>query len=1168
MSSIISMLISRGLFQYLGVGAIVILIWYTGPYIGILRPVMNRLIAMIIVVVGYVIFVVVRKLFRKRKENKMSQDLVSSGDDGDASSEDRSDEELALLKDKFDEAIHTLRKSAKGKHRRNSLYSLPWYMIIGPPGSGKTTLLVNSGLKFPLAEKMGLAKLQGVGGTRFCDWWFTDEAVIVDTAGRYTTQDSDEEVDNAAWMGFLKMLKKNRKRRPINGIIVAMSIDDLSRQSEVDRERAATAVMQRIQELYEQLGVRFPVYVMFTKCDLMSGFMEFFGDLDRHEREQVWGASFPIKADPNEVIENELELLQEQLQVRLVQRLQQERDPARRNLIYNFPGLVNSAKPLVVEFIERVFKPSRYTTTPFLRGVYFTSGTQEGTPFNRLISQLARTYSLSNASAAVGPTQGKSFFIKNLLSKVIFGESGLAGANLKAERAYGLIRKSAYVVLALLPLVLIGLWWLSSTKNIGMMNELEDESVLLREQIELVSPRHDSLLSILPVLDEARGLPAGYAAQSDTPPQTMRFGLYQGDRLARNLTIPAYRRVLENAMLSRLMVRMEQFLKASLSSPETAYQALKAYLMLGDDERLDPEYVKLWITTDWRNTFGRTLSNEQYEQLTEHLDALLQMRPITTPFDLDRNLVERVRGVLELTSPAQRAYALIKSQLLTKGEEFTVASAGGPDARQALVRVSGEPLTKGVPAMFSPDGYYLGFIPAQAKAIDEQEDEFWIFGTEAIESSGLDTNKLAADVSRMYFQDYIEVWLAFLADIRIRPFNNFTEAAEILRIITGEDSPLVLLLQGAAEKTKLAPDLPALGEAAGDDSLLNTVSNMFGSDEEAAANTINPAVVDRAFQPLRSFAIGRDGQNSPVDALKNDIKELYAYINLLSRSGTGAVTAGAQQEMTTAVNRMRMSGSYAPEPLNEWINELADQSEGLVAGNTMSLLDSRWRAEIVPFCRRAIANRYPFTERGEGEVSLQDFGQFFGPGGKLDQFFNNNLAAYVNTNVSPWQVDPSVADVIRINASALRQMQLARKIQQAFFSHGGNLPATSFDLKPVGMDPKTTHFMLNIDGQHMNYSHGPLVSETLTWPSSSTFSQVQIQFSPETSMGGSRTENGAWAWFRVLDAASMQATGGPEQFRLTFSLADRWITYDLRAHSAYNPFNLSQLRSFRCVPNL
>ncbi len=1168
MNELIARLISLGLFKYLGIGSVGVLIWYTGPYISFLRPILNRIIAIAIVMVGFLFYLLIRKLLSRRKEKRMSDDLAASADGGSDPSRERSNEEIATLKEKFDEALQILRKSGKGKYRDGSLYSLPWYMIIGPPGAGKTTLLVNSGLQFPLAEKMGMSKLQGVGGTRFCDWWFTDEAVIVDTAGRYTTQDSDETVDNAAWMGFLRMLKKNRKRRPINGIIVAISIDELTRQSEVDRERAATAVTQRIQELYEQLGVRFPIYVMFTKCDLLSGFMEFFSDLDRHEREQVWGTTFPVSSDPLQLLDTELELLQQQLQVRLVQRLQQERDPRRRNLIYNFPGLVNSAKPLVSDFIERVFKPSRYTTTPFLRGVYFTSGTQEGTPFNRLISQLARNFSLSNASAHSGPMQGKSFFIKDLLSRVIFGESGLAGANLKAERVYGLLRTAGFVALAIVPLVLIGLWWMSSSNNHGLMKNLDTEAASLKEQIQQVSPGNHSLISVLPALNEARELPAGYAAQSESVPMSMRFGLYQGNRLARNLTVPAYRRLLENAFLSRLMIRLEQQLKSSLNSPEMAYQTLKTYLMLGDDERLDPAYVKRWITADWRKNFGRSLSREQYEQLSAHLDALLSLRPITTPFDLDRNLVERVRGLLEQTSPAQRAYAMIKSELLTQGEEFTVASAGGPDARQALIRLSGEPLNRGVPAMFSPDGYYQSFIPTEKRVIDEQEDEFWVFATDAINSSKVDAVELTSQVSNLYFQDYIDTWWRFLGDVRIRPFGNFTEAAEILRILTSDASPLVLLLQGAAEKTSLVPDMPGADEEESDGSLMTAVGSLFQPDGDGETVAANPIVVDRAFEALNGFVIGRDNQSSPILGIKEDIRELYFYINTMARGGTGAATAGAQQEIGGAVNKIRMSASYAPEPVSDWINELADQSEGLIAGKTMSVLDARWRSEVVPFCRRAIANRYPFTLDSDSEVSLQDFGQFFGPGGKLDQFFNNNLAEYINTNASPWRVKSSVSDVIHINSAALSQMQLARAIQRAFFSQGGNMPATSFDLKPVRMDPNTTHFMLNIDGQRINYSHGPLVSQTLKWPSSSTFSQVQIQFSPETSSGGSRTENGAWAWFRMLDSSNIEAGATPERFKITFVLADRWITYDLIARSAYNPFNLSQLRSYRCISNL
>ncbi len=75
--------------------------------------------------------------------------------------------------------------------------------------SGKTTALLNAGLRFPLAAKMGTDPLAGVGGTRLCDWWFAEDAVLIDTAGRYTTRDSDAAADKAGWDAFLNLLKKH-----------------------------------------------------------------------------------------------------------------------------------------------------------------------------------------------------------------------------------------------------------------------------------------------------------------------------------------------------------------------------------------------------------------------------------------------------------------------------------------------------------------------------------------------------------------------------------------------------------------------------------------------------------------------------------------------------------------------------------------------------------------------------------------------------------------------------------------------------------------------------------------------------------------------------------------------------------------------------------------------
>lgn len=76
-------------------------------------------------------------------------------------------------------------------------------------------------------------------------------------------------------------------------------------QREEERSAQALAIKQRIQELHEHFGIRFPIYVLFTKADLIAGFIEFFSDLGQEERAQVWGLTLPMDdpSDPQGVVE-------------------------------------------------------------------------------------------------------------------------------------------------------------------------------------------------------------------------------------------------------------------------------------------------------------------------------------------------------------------------------------------------------------------------------------------------------------------------------------------------------------------------------------------------------------------------------------------------------------------------------------------------------------------------------------------------------------------------------------------------------------------------------------------------------------------------------------------------------------------------------------------------
>ncbi|MFT6388049.1 MAG: type VI secretion system protein ImpL, partial [Cellvibrionaceae bacterium] len=302
MKKILNFFLHPIVISLIGLTLLSLLIWFGGPHIkfgdGNTAPLASQVIRLACIMVLLVLWGL-NNLRVQVQNNKHNNDLVDDLQDNQAeiqqgATSDQAAEEFHLIDQRFAQALSTLKKlKFKGRGRKKALYELPWYIIVGPPGAGKTTALVNSSLDFPLAEQFGKAALQGVGGTRNCDWWFTNEAVLVDTAGRYTTQDSHRVVDSSAWQGFLNLLKRNRRRRPINGVIVAISLHDLLIQTEEERIQHAKIIRSRLDELMEKLEIRFPIYLMFTKADLVSGFSEFFEDLGKEECEQVWGVSLP-----------------------------------------------------------------------------------------------------------------------------------------------------------------------------------------------------------------------------------------------------------------------------------------------------------------------------------------------------------------------------------------------------------------------------------------------------------------------------------------------------------------------------------------------------------------------------------------------------------------------------------------------------------------------------------------------------------------------------------------------------------------------------------------------------------------------------------------------------------------------------------------------------------
>ena len=1170
----------------IGFIALSLLIWFGGPLVSVsgyvpLGSIASRLLTIVIIVLVWAVI----QLWKQVKAKKDNEGLIAGLESSikqppPAGQPAASHEEMGQLQQNFNDALSVLRKTKlKGINGEQQLYELPWYIIIGPPGSGKTTAIINSGLRFPLGERFGKQALRGVGGTRDCDFWFTDESVLVDTAGRYTTQDSHAEADKAGWDGFLELLKKHRRRRPINGVMIAISLSELMQQSEAERMHHANTIKHRIQELYQKLGIPFPIYVLFTKCDLIAGFMEFFDDLGREEREQVWGITFPMDSPSNpegvaHLFADEFDGIIARLNSRLNQRMHQERDLSRRTLIHAFPHQLASLKQMADSFLQDIFRPSRYESRFLLRGVYFTSGTQEGTPIDRIMGSLAGIFGLDRQAAPQFSGQGRSYFLTNLFKHVIFPESGVAGTDQRLENQRAWLLRGAYAASIILTLAATLTWVGSYSANASHISAL-DAHLNNYEKLSKDVKNNTDIAAILPALNELNLARNVYQDSGLT--WLSSLGLSKRGTMEPEAD-KAYRRALVADFLPRIGHHLEHQLRTGTNDTEFLHSALKAYLMLYDLKHFDPEYLKLWMDLDWQNTYAGDTT--RVNQLTNHLNTLFENK--FAPIKVNPTLIANSRSILIKVPLAERVYNRLKQEASANKEtSVNLPTVIGSLGQTVLSFKQEKPSLTNIPGIFTYKGFHQIYLQEGVQIATESTEETWILGD--VQASNVNPDKVNAQVRELYIKDYINTWNNALANIQVARFNTLGKAIDALQILSGPQSPLAAILNVADENTALnrAPDL-AEAEVAGNvaNALSSTARRVSSAMKRAQATGASKLLaggpgskVDKAFQPIHDIVQG--GTNTPpqLNSILTQLAEVYTLVSALGEGNTGsAALQMAAQRMSggssDAIGRLRAQASRLSGPPKDWLMNVAENSWGIILAEAHGQINSVWESDIVPTFDRALKNRYPLRKTSSDEITLSDFASFFGPGGDLENFVNKYLKPFVIVTRQGWQQRGFEGRTIGLSRDALNTFENAALIKNTFFPGGDKTPKVTFSMKPTYLDANITSFLLEVDGQQLSYRHGPMRATNLQWPGPDGSSRVRMSFEASSGSQVSRTKEGPWGLFRLLDESEVIKSSLSDRYKVMFEISGHKAQYELQAGSVVNPFRLSALERFNCPKRL
>ncbi|NTE43899.1 type VI secretion system membrane subunit TssM [Agrobacterium pusense] len=1136
-------LIGRRFLSLLWVIALCVVIWFYGYLIALgdfkpLGTVQARLLAIGIIVAIWLVYIVVT-IYRGRKQDKELVDSIEREALANRQAE------IGEIQTRLKEALALLRRVTK--KRFGYIYDLPWYVIFGAPGSGKTTALTNSGLQFPLGDALGENAVKGIGGTRNCNWWFADEAILIDTAGRYTTQDDLDGSSKAGWEGFLSLLRRYRRSQPINGALVTLSIPDLLNRDPEEQRQELRSIRQRLSELDEYLRARVPVYIVLTKADLLHGFVEFFDGFNKTDRQQVWGTTF--KLDESYSAENlpqrlteEFELLQQRVDAMLIERLQQEQNAEIRGRIFRFPAELARLKDRLHEALGELCASSPLIEAPLLRGVYFASGTQPETE-----------------RSPAAPRTRRSYFLSRLFKDVIFPEAALVMRDKRLSGRQLLVRRIAYGASAAAVAIVFTGWiftYFANTQALAEADRKLGAYVQLVQGIPVREVADADFLRILPALDNLRDANSGFARERIW---NVSFGLDQEDKIAGRQR-DAYQRALNALLLPRMIVQLQKQLKDEKDVTRT-FNSLKLYGMLGGMGALDREFLTVQTHQMFASLYPGDGRAAVREALDQHAKALAD--GVLAPIELDARLIATARETIRDQAIGTRAYDILAGlPQVRELMEWTPATAFGPLGERAFERRSKAPMAEGIEGLFTADGYHRVVIPQVAHAARIALSEGWVRGSDdAIK--GATVEQVAQAALQIYFDRFEKKWADTLADLRVKPSQTLGDAVETTRALANERNIVMEAARSIAEATDLRPGAnPAtLASAAeGDATTAVLAASVNASDPYAR---LRDMAATKGAATTGEQANGDKTGGSPSEQLLAHFKLLNEQ---LARSATTsdevAKVFDVDSQLTKANQDLLQQARELPAPLDVWVAGVAADVGSLAVKSARSRIAELWTSDSASLCSSIVTGRYPFDRASTRDVAIADFTRLFGPAGVFQSFFKQRMEPFVDKTTTPWSWKGTFG-AAGLPSSAVAQFENADKISRAFFPNGSETPAVSINVKPVSLTNTSSAVMLEIEGERVVYYHGPIQAKSITWPSrENTASLSRIAFQP----GGwqqAKTENGDWSPFRLFDGADIENQSG-DLLRVRFENGGQAAEFDIQFGSVLNPFKLDAIASFAC----
>lgn len=1166
--------------------AISIFIWIIGPKLGV-ESVLLRALTIAIVVqlgVGYGIYQWVKKrnnqMTPNRSEATKTQDFVEKP----VLSENSKAKIYALqtsFVDNLQLILNDLSRFSKLKNLKiirwvtqffhnKALYTRPWYLVMGSRTSGKSTLLRNTRLHYPMLEK-AMLQVKGLGGTEQCEWWFFDNAIFLDTPGRYTVE-SESQLE---WDTLLNLLKKYRRGLPLNGVMVTLSMRDMLEQP----EKAIKDMLQcrkRIHELNVKFKLNIPVHVMITHLDYIQGFQEFLPMLEKSGKDQTVGFYFNEDAHHTarvNTIQEGMIHMGERLNTLAVHRMAGMTHVHEKVSALNFGFHFKAAIQSVICTFEALSLPNSYQTTPFLSGLWF-------------VSEKAFTkdwFSHRVAEDNIRDARSISAFRQSLKDR----DRG-EGTDFKIRKQKHQAKHRRWVIACAVSILVLppGCLFYSHALN----QTLVDKALVLKQGLmgvigyDVLSNQLALYKHIVTLQDLNAHTPLIYRV-ARYKGQYVLSGMKQTLTDSLNKTVLEISRKEREAQLQQYAYHWLELSEGGKEEGKSSYyDTLKNYLMLFMPQHIEVEELRNTMTSDYLKHFNVNIQNSTDK---ESLNAMIKFylhelkgHPHSTGISsatlMNQTLITKARQHL-FSVPNVEIFNKILKRVENSGQfqnlKLTdLISRFGTQWLKAKYELS---------ALYTVEGWESFVQPMIRRMISSVGQYDWVLDR-AIEQKV--QQYVEADLRAHYFAQYRKAWELFLSGIEIQPFEGLVDTHAKLEELCNLEGPLLELVRITAKHTQ---------------ALTTTVPELKSWDIAGLTPVVVPGVEKPISENLDDYLRALHSVKVEIHQMLNNPNMawvLHSYVEMilnprkkmpeqgeqsyLSEEKTQTVETTGLQKAEGAVRRATLTGRglEGKRAFSNLLLSIVRESWRAIVKESVVGLQEKWDVEVLDLYHQKLAGTFPFAD-AETEASMPDVMEFFHPEhGKLWGFVKKHLDVYLKSEEHTWKPRSWLGITPEFSPSFLASINHASRITKSIFRSEKYEPSFQFELFP---EPSSalSEFSLETCGQAYRYRNEPEEWRSFEWSllgakqgsKIMAFEKEQEKTKKDILVKNKileLKEPSSWGLFRLLKQALILKEEGKQIFWFQWTLNPEkgepvQVTFRFKSLKPENPFEELVMHAFQ-----